>query len=85
MQLCGDSNVVCKWINGAFAQGTKVQRDRLENSKDLTLMVEEKSCRAISDIDNFVKLVYREHNQEADHWSNIGALGRRKWIFLQKR
>ena len=27
----------------------------------------------ISDIDNFVKHVYREHNQEADHWANIGA------------
>ena len=23
VQLCGDSNVSCKWINGEFAQGTK--------------------------------------------------------------
>ena len=23
VQLCGDSNVACKWINGEFAQGTK--------------------------------------------------------------
>ena len=22
-QLCGDSNVACKWINGEFVQGTK--------------------------------------------------------------
>ena len=34
----------------------------------------------ISNIDSFVKHVYREHNQESDHWANIGAQGRRKII-----
>ena len=29
----------------------------------------------ISKIDDFVKHVYREHNQEADHWAKIGAQG----------
>ena len=32
----------------------------------------------ISDIDNFVKHIFREHNQEADHCADIGAQGRRK-------
>ena len=32
----------------------------------------------ISNIDNFVKHVYREHHQEADHWADIGPQGRRK-------
>ena len=25
VQLCGDSNVACKWIKGEFAQGTKYE------------------------------------------------------------
>ena len=41
-------------------------------------MVEEKCSHTISNIDNFVKHIYREHNQEADHWADIGAQGRSK-------
>ena len=41
-------------------------------------MVEEKVATQISNIDSFVKHVYREHNQEADQWANVGAQGRRK-------
>ena len=37
----------------------------------------------ISKIDDFVKHVFREHNQEADRWANIGAKGQRK-IVLNK-
>ena len=29
---------------------------------------------------DFVKHVFREHNQEADHWANIGAQGQRKIV-----
>ena len=29
---------------------------------------------------SFVKHVYREHGQEADHWANIGAKGQRKKV-----
>ena len=32
----------------------------------------------LSNIDNFVKHIHREPNQEAEHWSGIGAQGRRK-------
>ena len=35
-------------------------------------------ARPISNIDGFVKHVYREHDQEDDHWANIGAQRRRK-------
>ena len=31
-------------------------------------------------IDDFVKHIYREHNQGADHWANIGARGQRKMV-----
>ena len=36
--------------------------------------------RIAGPIDKFVKHVYREHNQEADHWANIGAQGQRKIV-----
>ena len=38
----------------------------------------------ISDIDNVVKHVYREHNHEADHCANIGAQGRRNIDIYRK-
>ena len=47
-------------------------------------MVERKVARQIANIDSFVKHVYREHNQEADRWANIGAQ-RRKEIVIDKR
>ena len=31
-------------------------------------------------IDDYVKHVFREHNQEADHWANLVAEGQRKVI-----
>ena len=34
---------------------------------------------------SFVKHVYREQNQEADHWANIGAQGRRKTVNRQTK
>ena len=48
MQVCGDSNVTCKWVNGEFAQGTKF-KDTIGNLKILH-----------SNIDKFVKHIHRE-------------------------
>ena len=45
---------------------------------------QKKIASPISKTDVFVKHVYREHTQEADHWANIGAQGQRK-IVLDKR
>ena len=47
-------------------------------------MVEREGCQSDSKIDDIVKYVFREHNQEADHWANIGAQGQRK-IPLDRR
>ena len=45
VQVCGDSNVACKWIYGEHAQGTKYkERYNWENSKNLAPMAEERSC-----------------------------------------
>ena len=37
----------------------------------------EKIASPISKIDDVVKHIFREHNQEADHWVNIGAKGQK--------
>ena len=47
VQLCGDSNVACKWINEEFAQGTKY-KNTLGNSKNLALMQPHRSPTSIT-------------------------------------
>ena len=53
--------------------GAEVPREDQTSSKDPALMVAREDCQSISKIDDFVKHVYRKHNQEADHWANTGA------------
>ena len=60
--------VACKWINGEFAQGTK-DKDMWQDAKHFPLMIKEESRQAnISNINNFVNLSTKKHNQETDHW-----------------
>ena len=40
----------------------------------------EKIASPISKIDDFMEHVYREHNWEADHWTNTGAQRLRKIV-----
>ena len=70
--------MACKWINGEFAQGKKHKEIIGEVQRILHSWWKRGTFTPISNIDNFVKRVYREHNQEADHWADIGAQGRRK-------
>ena len=69
----------CRWINGEYSLGQKY-RGIGEVQQTLHSWCQEKSASPISKIDDFVKHVYREHNQEADHWANIGAQGQRKIV-----
>ena len=78
VQLCGDSNVACKWINGEIAQGTKYKDTIGKIQRILHSWWKRGAATPISNIDNFVKHINREHNQGADHWAHIGAQGRRK-------
>ena len=84
VQLCGDSNVAFKWINGEFAQGTKYKQTIWKFQRILHSWWKRRVATPISNIDNFVKHVYREQNQEADHWADIGAQGRRKIDIYRK-
>ena len=38
-----------------------------------------KIANPISKIDDYAKHIFQEHNQEADHWANLGAEGHRKY------
>ena len=70
--------MACKWINGEFAQGTKYKDTVGKIQKILRSWRKRGAATPISNIDNFVKHIYRENNQESDHWAEIGAQGRRK-------
>ena len=75
VQLCGDNHVACKWINGEIARGTKYKEIIGKIQRNLHSWWKRGAAVPISNIDNFVKHVYREHDQEADHWADIGAQG----------
>ena len=75
--------MACKWINGQYSLGQKYRGKIGQVRKTLHLWWKEKIANPIPKIDDFVKHVFREHNQEADHWANIGAKGQRK-IVLDK-
>ena len=38
-----------------------------------------KIAHPISKIDDYVEHIFREHNQEADHWANLGAEGQKNY------
>ena len=38
----------------------------------------------ISQIDDYVKHIFREYNREADHWANLGAEGQRKILWTKE-
>ena len=80
VQLCGDSNVTCKWNNGEFVQGTKYEDTIGKIQRILHSWWKKGVAKPISNIDSFVNHVYREHNQEAYHWASMGAQGRRKIV-----
>ena len=73
VQLCVDSNVACKWINGEFAQGTKYKETIGKIQRILHSWWKRRVATPISNIDSPVGHEYREHNQEADHWAYICA------------
>ena len=84
VQLCGDNDVACRWINGEVAQGTKYKETIGKIQRILHSWWKRRVAAPNSDFDSFVEHAYREHDQEADHWANIGAQGRRKIDIYRK-
>ena len=72
VQLRGDS--VCKWINGECSLGQEFRgRIGQVQKKKIHSWWKRKITSPISKIDDFVKHVFREHNQEAEHWAHVGG------------
>ena len=44
VQMCGDSNVAEKWIDGHYAMGQKVSRTKWPDSENTASVVEKKIC-----------------------------------------
>ena len=78
VQLCGDSSEPEKWINGHYALGWKFQTTIGRFQKTLHSWWRKKTAYPVAQIDDFVKHIFREHNQEADHLANLGTSGQRK-------
>ena len=77
MQVCGDSEVAEKWINGTSAMGQKYKETIGRIQKTLHSWRKRKVTYLVGVVDDNVKHVLREHNQEADHRANLGAEGQR--------
>ena len=60
--------------------GAQIRKKNRSNSTDMTLLVKRTLHRLSQRFDDCVKHIFREHNQEADYWANLGAEGRRKII-----
>ena len=56
-------------------QGTRIPLGKFKES--CTHGGRKGAATPTSNIDNFVKHIFREHKQEADRWADIGAQGRR--------
>ena len=82
VQLCGDSEVVGKWMNGKNSLGRKYQEN--EMIQKTLHQWWKKIANPVSSIDDYVKHIFREHNLEADHWANVGAEGQKKVVIDKK-
>ena len=71
VQLCGDSKVASKWINGQYSLGQKYRGRISQIQKNLYSWWKKTFANPISKMNDFVKHVFREHNQEADRWANL--------------
>ena len=65
-QLCGDSQVISKWINGDFTVGGKYQKN-LARFRGSVSKVEQNLSRPIVLIGSCVNHIFREHSKEEDH------------------
>ena len=77
VQMCGDGNVAGKWVSGHYALGQQFQARPGRIQKPLHSWWKKKTAYPVAQIDDFVKHIFREYNEEADHLANLGTSGRR--------
>ena len=67
-----------KWINGTCAMGPK-DREQMESiQRTLHALWKRKVAYPVGQVDDYVRHVLREHNQEADHLANLAPEGQRQ-------
>ena len=76
--------MACKWINGDYAQGTKYKDTFGKIQRVLHSWWKRGAPTPISDIDNFVKHICKEHHQEADHWLTSAPRDEEKLMSMEK-
>ena len=80
LQLFKDNQVISKWVNDNFTVGGKYQKKIGTIQKVLHQWWEQELARPIVEIETYVRHVYREQNKEADHWANVGAVGKKEIV-----
>ena len=80
LQLCGDSQVISKWINGDFNVEGKYQKKIGAIQRLVHRWWEQNLARPIFLIESYVNHIFREHNKEEDHWANVGASGKKEIV-----
>ena len=65
VQLCGDSEVTRKWVNGQYSVGQKDRGRVGQVQKTLRSWWIRKIANPMSKIDDIVKHVFRENKEEA--------------------
>ena len=78
-------NVAEKWINGRHALGQKFQAKTGRIQETLHSRWKKKIAYPVAQIDEFVKHIFKEHNQEADHLTNLGTEVQRKVTIERER
>ena len=67
LQLCRDSQVISKWINGDFTVGGKYQKKIGDIQRLVHRWWDQNLARPIVLIGSYVNHIFREHSKEADH------------------
>ena len=70
-------------VNGSMVNvlwGRSTEEELAKFKKNLHSWWKRKNTSPISKIDDFVKHVFREHNQEAVHWADVGSEGQKNVI-----
>ena len=82
--MCRDCNVAEKWIKWHHAMGQELREKKIGRiQKTLYSWWKRTIAYPVAQIDDNVKHLFREHNQEAEHLENLGAEGQRK-ITIEK-
>ena len=77
VQLCGDSKVAEKWINGHDAMGQQFQGNIGRVQKTLNSRWKRKIAYPVAQIDHYLKHIFRSTITSPTHLANLGQRGKK--------